>query len=159
MDASALSVWAVAGAQKTLAVGLGWLPAVLLGTITAVGGGGHPGPATDPFRVPSKTPSTGPSAPGEATHSRKSSASPAPAARTSSRTPSSLTSAPWMPVRSAKASSPSATGPGTRCTRCRSASCSPARSAPPPSASPRARTCRIPDLHPSAHHHRRQPRR
>ncbi|WP_405142775.1 TRIC cation channel family protein [Sphaerisporangium sp. NBC_01403] len=39
LDASALSVWAVAGAQKTLSVGLGWLPAVLLGTITAVGGG------------------------------------------------------------------------------------------------------------------------
>lgn len=39
LDASALSVWAVAGAQKTLAVGLGWLPAVLLGAITAVGGG------------------------------------------------------------------------------------------------------------------------
>ncbi|WEO93329.1 trimeric intracellular cation channel family protein [Streptomyces sp. FXJ1.172] len=39
LDASALSVWAVAGAQKTFAVGLGWLPAVLLGTITAVGGG------------------------------------------------------------------------------------------------------------------------
>lgn len=39
LDASALSVWAVVGAQKTLAVGLGWLPAVLLGTITAVGGG------------------------------------------------------------------------------------------------------------------------
>ncbi|MEU8976362.1 trimeric intracellular cation channel family protein [Streptomyces monashensis] len=39
LDALALSVWAVAGAQKTLAVGLGWLPAVLLGTITAVGGG------------------------------------------------------------------------------------------------------------------------
>ncbi|MGC9666046.1 trimeric intracellular cation channel family protein [Planosporangium sp. 12N6] len=39
IDAVALSVWAVAGAQKTLDVGLGWLPAVLLGTITAVGGG------------------------------------------------------------------------------------------------------------------------
>ncbi|GAA5044858.1 trimeric intracellular cation channel family protein [Streptomyces similanensis] len=39
LDAVALSVWGVAGAQKTLAVGLGWLPAVLLGTITAVGGG------------------------------------------------------------------------------------------------------------------------
>ncbi|MGW5665241.1 trimeric intracellular cation channel family protein [Streptomyces sp. NPDC003758] len=39
LDALALSVWAVAGAQKTLAVGLGWLSAVLLGTITAVGGG------------------------------------------------------------------------------------------------------------------------
>ncbi|MFJ1654547.1 TRIC cation channel family protein [Streptomyces sp. NPDC088337] len=33
------SVWAVAGAQKTLAVGLGRLSAVLLGTMTAVGGG------------------------------------------------------------------------------------------------------------------------
>ncbi|MER6035100.1 MULTISPECIES: trimeric intracellular cation channel family protein [unclassified Streptomyces] len=39
LDALALSVWAIAGAQKTLSVGLGWLPAVLLGTITAVGGG------------------------------------------------------------------------------------------------------------------------
>lgn len=39
LDALALSVWAIAGAQKTLAIGLGWLPAVLLGTITAVGGG------------------------------------------------------------------------------------------------------------------------
>jgi uncharacterized membrane protein YeiH len=39
LDALALGCWASAGAQKTLAVGLGWLPAVLLGTITAVGGG------------------------------------------------------------------------------------------------------------------------
>jgi uncharacterized membrane protein YeiH len=39
LDAVALGCWASAGAQKTLAVGLGWLPAVLLGTITAVGGG------------------------------------------------------------------------------------------------------------------------
>jgi len=39
VDALALGAWAAAGAQKTLAVGLGWLPAVLLGTITAVGGG------------------------------------------------------------------------------------------------------------------------
>ena len=39
IDALALGTWAAAGAQKTLAVGLGWLPAVLLGTITAVGGG------------------------------------------------------------------------------------------------------------------------
>nr|WP_063792292.1 TRIC cation channel family protein [Nonomuraea pusilla] len=39
LDAIALSVWAVAGAQRTLAAGLGWLPAILLGTITAVGGG------------------------------------------------------------------------------------------------------------------------
>ncbi len=39
IDALALGCWAAAGSQKTLAVGLGWLPAVLLGTITAVGGG------------------------------------------------------------------------------------------------------------------------
>ena len=39
LDAAALSMWAAAGAQKTLAAGLGWLPAVLLGTLTAVGGG------------------------------------------------------------------------------------------------------------------------
>lgn len=39
VDALALGCWAAAGAQKTLAVGLGWLAAVLLGTITAVGGG------------------------------------------------------------------------------------------------------------------------
>ena len=39
VDALALGCWAAAGAQKTLDVGLGWLPAVLLGTITAVGGG------------------------------------------------------------------------------------------------------------------------
>ena len=39
MDALAVGCWASAGSQKTLAVGLGWLPAVLLGTITAVGGG------------------------------------------------------------------------------------------------------------------------
>jgi uncharacterized membrane protein YeiH len=39
IDALALGCWAVAGAQKALDAGLGWLPAVLLGTITAVGGG------------------------------------------------------------------------------------------------------------------------
>ena len=39
VDAIALGTWAATGAQKTLAVGLGWLPAILLGTITAVGGG------------------------------------------------------------------------------------------------------------------------
>lgn len=39
IDALALGCWAAAGAQKTLTVGLGWLPAILLGTITAVGGG------------------------------------------------------------------------------------------------------------------------
>lgn len=39
VDALALGFWAAAGSQKTLVVGLGWLPAILLGTITAVGGG------------------------------------------------------------------------------------------------------------------------
>src|SRR5690348_11388374 len=39
VDALALGCWAAAGAQKTLAFGLGWLPAVLLGAVTAVGGG------------------------------------------------------------------------------------------------------------------------
>lgn len=39
VDALALGCWAAAGAQKTLAYGLRWLPAVLLGTITAFGGG------------------------------------------------------------------------------------------------------------------------
>lgn len=39
VDAVALGCWSAAGAQKTLAYGLGWLPALLLGTITAVGGG------------------------------------------------------------------------------------------------------------------------
>lgn len=39
VDALALGCWVAAGAQKTLAYGLGWLPAVLLGTITAFGGG------------------------------------------------------------------------------------------------------------------------
>ncbi|RZS91025.1 putative membrane protein YeiH [Motilibacter rhizosphaerae] len=39
LDALALGCWAATGASKTLGAGLGWLPAVLLGTITAVGGG------------------------------------------------------------------------------------------------------------------------
>lgn len=39
LDAAVIGFWAVAGANKTLAVGLGWLPAVLLGAVTAVGGG------------------------------------------------------------------------------------------------------------------------
>ncbi|GAA5156544.1 MULTISPECIES: trimeric intracellular cation channel family protein [Amycolatopsis] len=39
LDAAVIGLWAVSGAQKTLAAGLGWLPAVLLGTTTAVGGG------------------------------------------------------------------------------------------------------------------------
>lgn len=38
-DALALGCWAATGALKTLADGLAWLPALLLGTITAVGGG------------------------------------------------------------------------------------------------------------------------
>ncbi|MEE1738820.1 TRIC cation channel family protein [Streptomyces sp. BE147] len=39
LDAAVLGFWAVTGAHQSLAVGLGWLPAVLLGTVTAVGGG------------------------------------------------------------------------------------------------------------------------
>ncbi|OBH98397.1 trimeric intracellular cation channel family protein [Mycobacterium sp. E2733] len=39
VDALALGCWAATGAHKTLAVGLGWLAALLLGTISAVGGG------------------------------------------------------------------------------------------------------------------------
>lgn len=39
IDSLALGCWAAAGAQKTLSYGLGWLPAVLLGAVTAVGGG------------------------------------------------------------------------------------------------------------------------
>ncbi len=39
LDALALGCWAAVGATKALGVGLGWVPAVLMGTITAVGGG------------------------------------------------------------------------------------------------------------------------
>lgn len=39
VDALALGTWAVVGAEKTLSVGLTWLSAILLGTISAVGGG------------------------------------------------------------------------------------------------------------------------
>lgn len=39
LDAAVIGFWAVAGANKTLTAGLGWLPAILLGTLTAVGGG------------------------------------------------------------------------------------------------------------------------
>ncbi|WP_130866066.1 trimeric intracellular cation channel family protein [Acidipropionibacterium timonense] len=39
IDAVALGTWAVAGTSKALAQGLHWLPAILMGTITAVGGG------------------------------------------------------------------------------------------------------------------------
>ena len=38
-DALALGCWAAVGSQKTLLFGFGWLVAVLLGTLTAVGGG------------------------------------------------------------------------------------------------------------------------
>jgi uncharacterized membrane protein YeiH len=39
IDALALGCWAAVGSQKTLLFGFGWLPAVLLGAVTAVGGG------------------------------------------------------------------------------------------------------------------------
>lgn len=39
VDAAAISLWATAGALITLTDGLNWLSAVLLGTITAIGGG------------------------------------------------------------------------------------------------------------------------
>lgn len=39
LDAAVLGFWAVAGAQITLSAGMGWLPAILMGTISAVGGG------------------------------------------------------------------------------------------------------------------------
>jgi uncharacterized membrane protein YeiH len=39
LDALALGCWSAAGASKALATGLGWLPAIMMGTITAVGGG------------------------------------------------------------------------------------------------------------------------
>lgn len=39
VDAVALGCWATTGAQKTLAAGLGWPAAIMLGVITAVGGG------------------------------------------------------------------------------------------------------------------------
>jgi uncharacterized membrane protein YeiH len=39
IDALAVGCWAAAGAQKTLDAGLWWLPAIMLGVITAVGGG------------------------------------------------------------------------------------------------------------------------
>ena len=38
VDSLDLGCWAAAGAQKTLAVGLDWLPAALLGTVTTAGG-------------------------------------------------------------------------------------------------------------------------
>jgi uncharacterized membrane protein YeiH len=39
LDALAVGCWAAVGAQKALDAGLDWLPAVMLGVITAVGGG------------------------------------------------------------------------------------------------------------------------
>lgn len=39
LDALAVGCWSAVGAQKALEAGLGWLPAILLGMITAVGGG------------------------------------------------------------------------------------------------------------------------
>lgn len=39
IDAVALGTWGAVGAQKALDAGLHWLPAIMLGTITAVGGG------------------------------------------------------------------------------------------------------------------------
>lgn len=39
LDALALGAWAAVGAQKTLDAGLGWLAAVAMGIVTAVGGG------------------------------------------------------------------------------------------------------------------------
>jgi uncharacterized membrane protein YeiH len=39
LDAAGMTVWAIAGAQKALAAGLGGMQAILLGMITAVGGG------------------------------------------------------------------------------------------------------------------------
>ena len=39
LDVLAVGCWAAAGAQKGLLAGLGWLPAILLGMVTAIGGG------------------------------------------------------------------------------------------------------------------------
>jgi len=39
LDALAVGCWAAAGAQKGLLADLGWLPAIVLGMVTAIGGG------------------------------------------------------------------------------------------------------------------------
>ncbi|TQL47801.1 putative membrane protein YeiH [Homoserinimonas aerilata] len=39
LDALAVGCWAAAGTQKALVAGLGWLPAIILGMVTAIGGG------------------------------------------------------------------------------------------------------------------------
>ncbi|MFZ7086828.1 trimeric intracellular cation channel family protein [Curtobacterium sp. RRHDQ10] len=39
LDAAVIGFWAVVGVQRTFEAGLGWGPAIIMGTITAVGGG------------------------------------------------------------------------------------------------------------------------
>jgi uncharacterized membrane protein YeiH len=39
LDAAVIGFWSVAGVQRTFEAGLGWLPAIIMGTVTAVGGG------------------------------------------------------------------------------------------------------------------------
>lgn len=39
LDAAVIGLWAVTGAQKAMAADLGWMAAIMLGVITAVGGG------------------------------------------------------------------------------------------------------------------------
>lgn len=39
LDVLAVGCWAAVGAQKGLVAGLGWLPSILLGMVTAIGGG------------------------------------------------------------------------------------------------------------------------
>ncbi len=39
LDVLAVGCWAAVGAQKALEAGLGWLPAIMLGMVTAIGGG------------------------------------------------------------------------------------------------------------------------
>lgn len=39
IDALAVGAWSAVGVQKALDAGLGWLPAIILGMVTAVGGG------------------------------------------------------------------------------------------------------------------------
>jgi uncharacterized membrane protein YeiH len=39
LDALAVGCWAAVGVQKGLVAGLGWLPAIVLGMVTAIGGG------------------------------------------------------------------------------------------------------------------------
>lgn len=39
LDALAVGCWSAAGAERAIAAGLGWLPAIMLGMVTAIGGG------------------------------------------------------------------------------------------------------------------------